>query len=286
MNQPIFLGFSEAQYALVTAMALSAACAVLSVVVVLRRWAFIGEGISHSGFGGIGTAWLLSLLVPALASEIGVYALAVVFCLGVALGIGFFSRRQRLSTDVTIGVFLVASLSWGFMSLSIYSHARPELPPPSWERYLLGDMTWISAQTMMSAVCISAAVVVLFAFLQKEIFAYAFDPALAEVSGVRAGLIHYLLLVLLAMLILIGMGLVGNLLIPALLVLPGAAALLVSQRLRSVMALSVTMGILAAAGGWCIHRQWPFLPSGPSIVLVLFGEFLLAYAWSKIRREE
>ena len=62
-------------------MKIATACAVLSVLVVSRRWAFIGEGISHSGFGGAGTAWLLALVVPSLNQPWLPYVCVIVFCL-------------------------------------------------------------------------------------------------------------------------------------------------------------------------------------------------------------
>src|SRR5919107_3815656 len=99
---------------LLVACAIAAACAVLSVFVVSRRWAFIGEGISHSGFGGAGTAWLLALAFPALGAMWAVYAGVVVACLATGAGIAYFSRArpgasQRTSTDEVIGIFMVAS---------------------------------------------------------------------------------------------------------------------------------------------------------------------------------
>src|SRR3954452_5335917 len=99
---------------LLVAAAMSVACAVLSVFVVSRRWAFIGEGISHSGFGGAGTAWLAALAFPAVFERAWVpYAGVVVFGLGTALAIGYLTRRQRVDSDTAIGIFLVASVAWG-----------------------------------------------------------------------------------------------------------------------------------------------------------------------------
>ena len=83
--------------ALLTACALGIACALLSVLVVLRRWAFIGEGISHAGFGGVGTAWLLSLAIPFLGSVGMAYCVAIVFCLAMALVIGQASSADSAS---------------------------------------------------------------------------------------------------------------------------------------------------------------------------------------------
>src|SRR5208282_5400144 len=103
---------------LITAVALSLACATLSVFVVSRRWAFIGEGIAHSGFGGAGTVWLLVLIFPGLDGEgrewipyLGV----VLFCIATALGIGYFTRSGKINSDAAIGIFLVASLAWGIL---------------------------------------------------------------------------------------------------------------------------------------------------------------------------
>src|SRR4029079_8850237 len=95
--------------ALVAACAIGGACALLSVLVVLRRWAFIGEGVSHAGFGGVGTAWLLSLAFPVLGSVGAAYVVAIIFCMAMAMIIGWVSRRDRLNADAAIGIVLVAS---------------------------------------------------------------------------------------------------------------------------------------------------------------------------------
>src|SRR3954447_5190410 len=98
-----------------TTCSVAVACAVLSVFVVLRRWAFVGEGISHSGFGGAGTAWLLAAFVPAFDKPRVPYVFLVVVCIATGLGIGRLSRSGRVSSDAAIGIFLVASLAWGFL---------------------------------------------------------------------------------------------------------------------------------------------------------------------------
>src|SRR6185312_12860997 len=80
--------------------ALAVACAILSVIVVARRWAFIGEGMSHSGFGGAGLAWFVMLLVPSLTNQQWLLDITiVVFCLGAALAIGYLSHGNRVTGD-------------------------------------------------------------------------------------------------------------------------------------------------------------------------------------------
>src|SRR5947209_9762577 len=111
-------------YGMPSAVSLAIACAVLSVMVVSRRWAFIGEGISHSGFGGAGTAWVLALLFPSLDRPGVPYLCVIVFCLLTAVAIGFLSFRQRVNSDAAIGIFMVASLAWGFLARGVYHAYR------------------------------------------------------------------------------------------------------------------------------------------------------------------
>src|SRR5688572_22897848 len=89
-----------------TAAAMAVACATLSVFVVSRRWAFIGEGISHSGFGGAGTAWMLALALPGSVMEQPwvPYCGVVVFSLGAALAIGYLTRGRAIHSDTAIGI--------------------------------------------------------------------------------------------------------------------------------------------------------------------------------------
>ena len=98
----------------------------------------------------------------------------------------------------------------------------------------------------------------------------------------RAGFVHYVLMVLLAGVIVAGVRVVGSVLVTALLVLPGAAATLLSDRLHRALALSVAIALLGAVGGVVISLRWTFVPAGAAIVLLLFVEFLIAFATSKL----
>ncbi len=273
---PVLLGVSVSSPTLLVAGAMAVACAVLSVFVVSRRWAFIGEGISHSGFGGAGTAWLLALAFPAVFERPWVpYVGVVVFSLATALAIGFLTRRQRVDSDTAIGIFLVASLAWGFLAQQIY-FAHTHRMPAGWGTFLLGQMESVSMQFAVAAALVCGAVVAVVAFLGKEIVAYAFDPNLAEASGVPVRFIHYLLMLLVALTIVVGVRVAGSLLVPALLVLPGATALQLSSRLRNVLATSVLVGLCGTLVGLALRSRWPAIPTGPAMVLVLFVLFVVS----------
>jgi ABC-type Mn2+/Zn2+ transport system permease subunit len=275
---------SDLSAGLIASCAIGSACAVLSVFVVLRRWAFVGEGIAHAGFGGAGTAWLAALVFPGVFRDNPAltFGVAMLFCLAVALTIAALTRRQLLHMDTVVGIFLVTSIAWGFVAAGIYTQVTDGRMPPNWEDYLIGRP--VAPRFAAGAVSFSAAVLAICCVFGRELLACSFDPVLAQVSGVRVGVIHYLLVLLIAFTIIVGMPLVGSLLVAALLILPGAIALLVSRRMVSVVAIAVTAALVATSLGPLVNSQWPFVRVGPAIVLTLAIEFALVYAWARVRR--
>jgi ABC-type Mn2+/Zn2+ transport system permease subunit len=269
---------------LLATMALGIACAALSVLVVSRRWAFLGEGIAHAAFGGAGTAWVLALIWPALDQHATPFIAIPGFCLAAGIAIGAIQRRQRVNSDAAIGIFLVASLAWGFLAQSLYTNAHHGVRPPAWDTILMGQAGELSGPFANMTTISSAAILLVLFLLRKEILSYCLDPVMAEVSGVAVSFIHYLLIVLLTLTIIMGIRVAGSLLVTALLILPGATALLVARRLFPAIGLAVVFSVVASVGGPLLHQQWNFLPQGPMIVLTLFAQFVVVYGWSSVAR--
>jgi len=277
------LAYSDLLTQLLTTASIAVACATLSVFVISRRWALVGEGISHSGFGGAGSVWLLMLAFPSLEHATwATYVGVILACLMTAMAIGFLTRSGRINSDAAIGIFMVASLAWGFLSQRIFVHVR-QYSPAAWDMLLFGDLN-VGPQFAMGSVAMCVVVVAVVAFLGKEIIAYCFDPMMARASGLRVGFIHYLLITLVTLTIIAGACVVGSVLITALLVLPGVAALLLSDKLRTSIGVAIGMGLVGAIGGLIVYRAKPFILPGPPIVLILFAEFLIAYAYSRLAR--
>lgn len=269
--------------AFVAICSMAAACAVLSIFVVARRWAFIGEGISHSGFGGAGSAWLLALAFPSLERRVWLpYLGVIVFCLATALLIGYLTRRQRINSDAAVGIFLVASLAWGFLARQIYIQQTGR-SPAGFDTLLFGYVQGVSTTFAAGSLLLGIAVVAAVTLPFKEIVYYCFDPVMAEASGVPAGLVHYLLMSLVALTIIIGARLVGTVLVTALLVLPGATALLVTPRLAWAIGVAVGTALAGAVLGLLAQSAWPALPTGPVIVLSLFVFFAAAFVQTRLR---
>lgn len=264
---------------LLAACAVACACALLSPIVVIRRWAFLGEGIGHSGLGGAGTAWMLMCAFPGSAIDrpwvVGV--LVVVASLLAAFGMGAISRRGAIAGDAAVGIFLVATVAWGFLGQHAY-RARLNAEPVGFSTLLFGHPAALGGSYATIAIAIALAVGIAVIAMRKEILAYCVDPALAEVSGVSVGVVHYMLIGLVALVTIIGMNVVGTLLVTALLVLPGTTAGLLTKRLGASVAASVGVGLIGALGGSAIHRAWPIVPAGPAFVLVMVLLFAIAFA--------
>lgn len=267
---------------LLIAAALAIACALLSIVVVLCRWSFIGEGISHSGFGGAGTAWLLMLLIPALDKPWVPYLSVVIFGLLTAIAIGALSRSRGMQADAAIGIFLVASLAWGFLCQQIFVQVR-HATPTLFDALLFGRMIGFSRPAALAGIMVCLAVSAIVIGLWNHILAFSFDPLLAASSGIRAGAIHYLLMLLIATVIVVGSRLIGSVLVTALLILPAATALRLSGKLWNVVLLSIAVALIGTLGGVLIYSQWNLVPPGPAVVLILFILFLISLGYSSLR---
>lgn len=263
------------RHALITGIAIAVVCSLLSVIVVLKRMAFIGQGISHAGFGGIGTAILLGF-VAGVAQDLMVLA----FCIATGILIGVLARRQRVEADTAIGIVLVAAMAWGVLmtDLSVAlqervawyaDHVAADTPPPSFERLLFGSLTSVTRTDMWTAVIVALAVVGVLASLSKEMLFFAFDETASRVFGVPTRALYYLLLVLLSLTIVVSIRLVGFVLVSALLVLPAATALQLSQRLGAVLGWSLAAGLVGVVGGLWLSLEAGDLSSGPCIVAVL-----------------
>ncbi|HEX8916728.1 MAG TPA: metal ABC transporter permease, partial [Humisphaera sp.] len=196
--------------------------------------------------------------------------------------IGAVTRRGQTGADTAIGIFMVASVAWGFVAKNAYQSAT-RTNPAGWDTFLFGDFRAAGEAFAVAAACVSLAVVATVWLMGKEIFSYCFDPGMAEASGVPAGFVHYLLILLVTLTIVVGTRVVGSILVTALLVLPGATALRLSGRVGTAVAGAVGLGLAAAVAGVLLSRQVAFMPAGPAIVLVLFAAFVAGFAVRRAR---
>ena len=269
---------------IVAMLSLALTCGILSLVVLWRRWAFLGEGVAHAGFGGAGSAWMLAAFLPALDRPGLVDLAVVVFCLLTAIAIGIVHRSGKVHPDTAIGAFLAGTLAWGFLGQQIYSNTFHQ-QPAGFQSLLFGQTQLLSWTHAQLAVALLILCVVALGALRKPVLLYCFDPELAQTSGVRVSLVHYTLILLIALAIIAGARLVGTVLVTALLILPAATALQVTRRLYPAVAVSSALSLGASLAGMAISARWPALPQGPLVVLSLFAGFLVAWAYRRGRRD-
>ncbi len=259
----------------------------LSVLVVLKRLAFIGQGVSHAAFGGVGLAYLLGVTGATQAGAGALLAIVLGFSLAAALGIAWLSGKRGTRTDTAIGVVLALSMALGFVLLREAGRRAAEAgraAPPDLESVLFGSVVnvgWSDALIGGVALLIVGALMFL---LRRPMLFWAFDEEACEAFGTPGPRMKLVLLLLLALAVVVTVKLAGIVLATALFVLPGAIALRVSDRLASVMAMSVLAGVLGVAGGLVLsfelNRQ-----GGPMIVLVLIALYALSACAGLIRRQ-
>lgn len=269
------------------AICLALLCAWLSVLVVLKRLAFIGQGISHAGFGGIGIAAVLGLASAQAASTasgaLAQFGVVLAFCVAAALVVGFLatpsgnSSRRSSSSDSThedtaIGIVLVASMALGSI---LVRHFAPTF---RWEDFLFGYLMNTGWTDAVVAAGVTVATLATLWWARRPLTFWAFDEPAAEAFGVHGQAVRIVVMTILALATVTTMRLAGVVLASALLILPGAIALKLSVRSGTVLALSLAAALMGVIGGLILGFEFGW-PPGPSIVLVLTAAFAAVSCW-------
>lgn len=265
--------------ALVVGLAIGMMGGAVSVLVVVRRLALVGQGVSHAAFGAVGIAAVLGFAGAGAGGTIGQTALVAVFCIGAALGMAWLSDRKGtpfgLREDTVIGVFLVASMALGAVLLS-WKARMGGARPRSVESWLFGSILEVGWTDAIAAWVIGIGVIAVLWLARRRLIFWVFDEGAAEAFGIDVGRTRALLLVVLAVAIVVSMKLAGVLLATSLMVMPGATALRLTDRLWGAQALSLVAAVIGVVGGLVLSFETDW-PPGPSIVAVQVG--LLALTW-------
>lgn len=264
----------------VAALLVAVLCAPLSPLVVLKRLSFVGQGVSHAAFGGVG----LVLFAGALAGVSGwgpaMQAAVVVFSACVGLWISALGKGGGM--DTAIGIVLAVCMAAGFI---LYRMAAGELArrglaaPPGIEDVLFGSVLNVGWVGVWSTAVAAFLVVGWLWWIRRPLIAWAFDEATAGSLGVSGGRMRSMLMVLLSLAVVATMQIAGVVLATALLVLPGAIALGVSASMRAVVLISLLSAVVGVVCGLVVSFEFG-LQTGPAIVLVL----AVMFALTRVRR--
>lgn len=239
-----------------------ALCGLIGTYVVLRGMSYIGHGLSHAIFGGF-----------AASSVIGIsYFLgAGVWGLATALLIGRVSRRG-IGNDAAIAVVTTASFALGLALIAVFG-----APARSADAALFGNVLGVSATDVAVISLVTLGVVVGVFLRYRALLFTTFDPDVAAVSGVRTGRIDLLLMLMLTVSILVSMNVMGVTLVAAAIVIPAAAARLLTRSFTPMLVLATAIGGASGFVGMIASYHLD-IASGPTIVLTSATAFAVAYA--------
>ncbi|PLV61333.1 metal ABC transporter permease [Erwinia sp. B116] len=253
--------------ALTISLVVAIPCALLSCFMVLKGWSLMGDAMSHAVFPGVVVAYIIGIPVA-----IGAFV-AGLFC---ALASGWLSDNSRIKRDTVMGIVFSGMFALG---LVLYVSIQSEV---HLDHILFGDMLGVSFADIAQTAAIAAVVLLVVVVKWRDLLLHAFDPSQAKASGLNTGLLHYGLLCLIAMTIVATLSSVGIILSIALLIAPGAIALLLMRRFATVMICAVLLSVAVCFSGTYLAF---FLDSAPApTIVVLFSLlFILSFSYARLR---
>ncbi len=259
-----YMEFPFVKYALIVAILTALCSSLLGVILVLRRFSYIGDGLSHVAFGALAVASVLKVTNQMYIILPVTIATAVLLLCG--------GKNKKLTGDAAIAIYSVGALAIGYLLMNTFSTSANISGDVC--TTLFGStsiLTLTEDQVIMCAV-LSIITVIIFVLFYNRIFMVTFDENFAKASGINTSFYQALIAVITAMVIVLAMNLVGSLLITALLVFPVLSAMRVFQSFRGVIIYSAVLSICGAITGILVSIL-ASTPVGSTIVifdLILF----------------
>ncbi len=260
--------YSFMQTAALAGVLVGVTCATLGVYVVLRRMAFIGDALSHT---------ILPGLVIAYFQQANLFVGAIGAGVLTALGIGWLSRRREIREDTAIGILFTGMFALGILMISTVRSFK------DFTHMLFGYILGVTSDQLVIIAVIAAIVIGALLILHKELELTSFDPTHAQVIGLSADRMRLVLLVLMALAVVSAIQAVGVVLTSALLVVPAAAASMLTNRLPRMMVLASGVSVFSTIAGLLLSYHFD-VSSGAAIVLTCIACFLAAWAVAAMQR--
>ena len=246
--------------AAVVGLLVSLCAALLGVSLVLKRYAMIGDGLSHVGFGALAIA--MAMNAAPLAVAIPIVVLAAFFLLRI-------SENSKIKGDAAIALISTSALAIGVIVISYTTGMNTDV-----YNYMFGSILAMSDSDVALSVALSAVVLLLFFLFYHKIFALTFDETFAQATGTKTNLYKILIAFLPAITIVLGMRMIGTLLITSLIIFPTLTSMRVCKRFRSVTLCSALLSVICFLSGLVFSYLYA-APTGASIVVANILAFLL-----------
>ena len=258
-----YLGYPFVRYSLIVGVLISLCTSLFGVPLVLKRFSFIGDGLSHVGFGALAIASAFNLAPLAVAVPVVVIAAVLLLRL---------SRSSKLNGDAAIAMISSSALAIGVITVSLTSGMNTEV-----SSYMFGSVLSLSRSDAVLSVILSVAVLALFVLFYPRIFAVTFDETFSRATGTKTELYNTLLAVLTAVTVVLGMRMMGALLISSLIIFPALSAMRVCRSFRAVVLCAAAVSVVCFLAG-VTASYFLETTAGASVVvtdLLAFGLFSL-----------
>ena len=237
----LYLDFPFVRYALIVGVLISLCSSLLGVTLVLKRFSFIGDGLSHVAFGAMATAAIVGLTNEMILTlPITVLAAVLLLCSG---------DRAKLKGDSAVALISVSSLAIGYMLMNLFPNSSNVSADVCTTLFGSTSILTLSPTDVWLCIILSLVVVLVFVFCYNKIFCLTFDESFSKATGLRVGLYKLILSVIIASVIVLAMNLVGSLLVSALIVFPAVSAMRVCKSFKGVTVCATIVSVCCSFFG-------------------------------------
>lgn len=263
-----YLEYPFVRYALIVGVLIALCASLLGVTLVLKRFSFIGDGLSHVAFGAVAVAAILNLTNNMLLT-----APVTVLCAILLLRTG---QNTKIKGDAVVAMLSVGALAIGYLLMNIFSTSSNLSGDVC--TTLFGSTSILTLKPADVWICLglSVLVIVIYLLFYHKIFAITFDESFATATGTKAQHYNLLVAIITALVIVLAMNLVGSLLISALVIFPALSAMRVFKSFRGVILCAVLLSVCTATLGILISIL-AGTPVGSTIVAVQIAAFGIFY---------
>jgi zinc transport system permease protein len=261
------------RYALAVGVLISLCSSLLGVTLVLKRFSFIGDGLSHVAFGAMAIAAVFNLTND-MPLVLAITILSAILLLRTG-------QNTKIKGDAAVAMISVGSLAVGYLLMNLFSTSSNLSGDVC--STLFGSTSILTLTKMEVRLCavLSVLVVAAFVFFYHKVFAVTFDESFAAATGVRTGVYNLLIAIIIAVIIVLAMNLVGSLLISALVIFPALSAMRLFKSFRSVTICSAILSVFCSLLGILISIL-AGTPVGSTIVAVDIVLFFIFSAFSAV----
>lgn len=271
----LYLAYPFVRYALVVGVLIALCSSLLGVTLVLKRFSFIGDGLSHVAFGAMAVAAVLQI-----TNDMPLIMLITVLCAVLLLRTG---QNTKIKGDAAIAMLSVGALAIGYLLMNIFSVSSNVSGDVCSTLFGSTSILTLTKAEMWLCVGMSVLVAAVFVLFYNKIFAVTFDESFAKAAGTGTGLYNLLIAVAAAVIIVLAMKLVGSLLVSALIIFPALSAMRIFKSFFGVTVCAAVLAVVCSLAGILVSIL-AGTPVGSTIVAVQIIVFGLTSAVAAARR--